>query len=44
MGEEGPWELVVGTDTVDAAFGSIGDIGKVVADEVPPNPIQQGPN
>ncbi|MDN3271959.1 hypothetical protein [Streptomyces sp. MA15] len=31
VGEEGPWQLLVVADAVDALFGGVGDIGKVVA-------------
>ncbi|MEU9401189.1 hypothetical protein [Streptomyces sp. NPDC048242] len=34
VGEEGPWQLWVVVDAVDALFGGVGDIGEVVSGEV----------
>jgi hypothetical protein len=35
VGEEGPRELLAGADAVDAACGCVGDIGEVVAADLP---------
>ncbi|WP_267501566.1 hypothetical protein [Streptomyces flavotricini] len=34
MGEEGPWQLWVVVDAVDAVFGGVGYVCEVVAGEV----------